>query len=175
MICDIVKTPHVSELRHIPHSCCARTQLQCNQTKCPVFRKLSTAKTELEVLFKTLQKYKPLVSFFAGNPFFTREHFASSFVAVSSRSFHINITKYHGVSLLKLEDDSSAVGKQLFFMAPFADLLNHHNSFPAMQSGYSVNDKAQVMEFFADQDYARGDQVQTLRTSRRILDQTERK
>ena len=144
----------------------ALTQLQCagHKTKCAVLQKASQTKAELADLFKTVQKNELLASFFAGNPFFTWEHFVSSFVAVSGRCFRVNITETHGLALLGLPRHMT-VGKQMFFMAPFADLLNHHNSFPAMQSSYRFNDQAQALEFFADQDYARGDQVQILPTS----------
>ena len=153
---------------------CALTQLQCNQTTCPVLQKASTAKKELADLFKTIQKHDRLAPLFEQNAFFTWEHFLSSFVAVSSRCFRINITETHGLTLLGLPRHT-AVGNQVYILAPFADLLNHHNFSPDMAGSFRINDKAQALEFFADQDYARGDQVQTLRTSRRILDQTERK
>ena len=134
-------------------------QLQCNKTKCPVLQNVSETRTELTKLFQTVQNHEPLASFFSDNRFFTWEHFLSNFITVSSRSFHINITKTHGLSLLKVADKSAALGKQISFMAPFADFLNHHNSFPAIQSGYTVNDRAKTFEVVADQDYRRGDQV----------------
>ena len=42
---------------------------------------------------------------------------------------------------------------------PFADLFNHHNTEPALQFTYGYNDDLNVIEVFADQDYAAGDQV----------------
>ena len=120
---------------------------------------MSDAKTELTELFRTMQKHEALTASFSGNPFFTLEHFLNSIATVTSRCFHINITKTHGLSLLT--DKTDAVGKRIFFMVPFADLFNHHNSFPAFQSGYTVNEKLQALEFIADQDYSRGQQVVT--------------
>ncbi len=134
--------------------------MQCTEAKCPILKSLADARADLARIFKVIHENSEVVEFFGGTSSFTYANLLRNFVVVGSRSFHINITKTHGQSLLGTPGLAARIGTNIFFMAPYADLFNHHNSFPALQSSYHVDDKTNTLVFTADQDYRAGEQVE---------------
>eukprot|EP00939_MAST-03C_sp_MAST-3C-sp1_P004615 g4615.t1 len=150
-------------------------ELQCPSFQsCPVLEKLRRTKIELSTVWKTIEE--PLRPHFPDGAL-TYNNFLWSYATVSSRAFSINVTAAHGFALLSSDDEDGyrhlgGVGNDpttnptrdgaavlSYIMAPFAGLLNHHNSVPALQFTYGFNDKDESLEIFADQDYAAGEQV----------------
>eukprot|EP00466_Bigelowiella_natans_P020399 jgi/Bigna1/134142/aug1.24_g8850 len=125
-------------------------ELQCpSDDACPGLAGVSLARKEaLAHLQKTHEVLTPSLTkmgVFQAETL-SKENLTWAYSMVRSRSF-------------SLSPDNDTILQQGFLMAPFADLINHHNIGPLTEQQYAYNVTTKTLEIRADQDYAGGEEV----------------
>mmetsp|Transcript_8899 Transcript_8899/g.28073 ORF Transcript_8899/g.28073 Transcript_8899/m.28073 type:complete len:665 (+) Transcript_8899:3-1997(+) len=129
-------------------------ELQCaSVSACPMLKRLATMRADLTALFDRL---RPLVEPHFPDGAFTFDALQWAYATVASRAFSLNATTTYGHSLVGTDPD--ALGHTPV-LVPLADMINHHNSVPALQFSYEIDDVAFALHLYADQAYAAGEQV----------------